>query len=93
MTQLASHTAGTPYLGWYLGLAIGFAVVVVVVVVVAAILTYASRIADQANEAIEAADAAHQSTLGLWDMQRTNESLVAVLEAAREAGRALDGRR
>ncbi len=93
MAVLASHTAGSPHMGWYLGLAIGFVIVVVVVIVVAVILTYASRIADQAQEAIEAADAAHESTLGLWDMQRTTRSLTVVLESARAAGRELEGER
>ena len=93
MAVLASHTSGSPYLGWYVGLAIGFVIVVVVVIVVAAILTYASRIADQARAAVEAVDAAHDSTLGLWDLQRTNRALTDVLEALKAAGRELEGRR
>ncbi len=61
--QLATHTAGDPYLGWYIGLGVGFFVVVVVVAVVALLLTYATRIGDRAQEAAEALVEAREGTL------------------------------
>ncbi len=88
---LAAHTAGSPYLDWYLGLAIGCAVVVVVVAVVALLLTFASRIGDHAMEATQAAGEARESTFRLEQLQATNEAADGVLEALRAVRRAVQG--
>ncbi len=85
--QLATHTAGDPYLGWYIGLGVGFFVVVVVVAVVALLLTYATRIGDRAQEAAEALLEAREGTLGLRALRGANDSAEATLEAARAARR------
>lgn len=77
--------------GWYLGLVIGFAVVAVVVVVVATILTLAARIARQADLATEALDVGRVNTLPLWDVQKTNNAVRAIIQAARTARGALGG--
>jgi hypothetical protein len=83
---LAAHTAGSPHLGWYVGLIIGFAVVLVVVVAVASILTSASRINDQARQAIEAVDLARERTGALWDASRIRRHAGALLDELRASG-------
>ena len=89
---LASHAPGEPHLfGWYLGLVIGFVVVLVVVAVVAPILVRAQRIGKQAKMAIDALDQSRQTTLPLWDVQKTNGNLRRILAAARAARSALGG--
>ncbi len=87
--EIATHTAGDPYFGWYAGLAVGFCVVVVVVAVVALLLTYATRVGDRAQEAVEALIEARQGTLGLHPLRRANDSAEATLEAARASRRPL----
>lgn len=89
---LAEHVGGDGHMfGWYLGLVIGFAVVAVVVVVVATILTLAARIARQADLATEALDVGRVNTLPLWDVQKTNNAVRAIIQAARTARGALGG--
>lgn len=61
--------------GWYLGFAIGAVVVVIVVVVVSWIIISATRIRDQAGQAVRAIDQAHASTLPLWQLHETNQAL------------------
>lgn len=88
----AEHVGGDGHLfGWVLGLIIGFSVVVIVVVVVATILTLAARIAKQANLATEALDVGRVNTLPLWDVQKTNNAVKAIIQAARTARGALGG--
>ncbi|MDQ4044555.1 MAG: hypothetical protein M3173_03785 [Chloroflexota bacterium] len=88
--RIAEH--GEPHMfGWYLGLAIGFAIVWVVVIVVAAILSRASRIAKQAQEAITALDYGRVTTLPLWDVDQVNSSANAILDRLTEAREALEG--
>ena len=77
--------------GWYVGLAVGFAVVLVVVVIVAALLTYASRIARQAHAGIDAVERPRQNTLVLWDLQRLNASIRRLTRDARAARVGLGG--
>jgi len=83
--EIATHTAGDPYFGWYLGLVIGFFVVVVVVAVVAVLLTFATRIGDGAQAAIEALVEAREGMLGLRALGGANDSAEATLDAARAA--------
>lgn len=82
-----------PYDGWWIGLGIGFAIVVVVVVLVAAILTYASRIADQALSGIELMDEARAGTLSVWRLQQTNVSVTGIWKAAESVRGILAGMR
>ena len=70
---------------WWLGLSIGFAIVVVVVIVVAVILSYASRIGDQAGRALGGLEEVRDGTAPLWEVRKTNNAAVAILEAARSA--------
>lgn len=89
---LAEHVGGEGHLfGWTLGLIIGFTVVAIVVVVVATILTLAARIAKQANQITAVLDEGRVNTLPLWDVQKTNGALRAIIQAARTARGALGG--
>jgi len=77
--------------GFYLGLSIGFAVVVVVVIVVAALLTFASRIGDQAEIAAGALEQVRTNTAALPEVETTNEHALAILAGAKAARGALTG--
>lgn len=78
------HTTGHNE-GWYIGLGIGFAIVVVVVVIVAMILALAARIGAQAREGIDAMDEARDTTLPVWEVQKTNTLLTAIWRTAESA--------
>lgn len=91
MLAVATHLAGNPYSGWWVGLFVGFGLVVVVVAVVAALLTSASRLGDQAQAAIEAFDAARAGTGALARLEGTNETAQEILAATRAAREALPG--
>lgn len=77
--------AGSANSDWYLGLTLGFVIVTVVVIVVAVILTYASRISDQAALANEGLEEVRTGTAPLWEVRKTNVAGVAILGAARTA--------
>jgi hypothetical protein len=79
------------YVGWYVGLGIGFVVVSAVVVLVAMILTLASRIGAQARIGIEAMDEARAATLPVWEIQTINSSTTAIWRAAESARKLLGG--
>lgn len=66
------------YVGWYVGLGIGFAIVAVVVVIVASLLTLATRIGSQARDGIELMDEARAATLPTWEIQKINASATAI---------------
>lgn len=93
MLPLAAHTAQNAYAGWWAGLVIGFVVVVVVVIVVALILTFASRIGDQTQDAIEVFDAARAGTSPLAGLDDTRTAAQEILTAMRSAREALPGAR
>jgi hypothetical protein len=76
---------------WYVGLAIGFAIVVVVVIIAASILALAARIGAQAREGIDAMDEARVSTLPVWEIQKTNVLLTGIWRAAEAARKSLQG--
>jgi hypothetical protein len=76
---------------FYVGLGLGFVAVVAVVVLVAAILTFASRIAVQAQIAADALEQVRNSTAALPEVHTTNEHALAILEGARTARGALTG--
>ncbi len=94
MIQLAQQSdvgRSTEYLGWYVGLGIGFTIIVVVVVLVATILTYAARIGSQARGGIERMDDARETTLPVWEIQKINVSTTAIWRAAESARKLLGG--
>ncbi len=82
---LASHTVGSPYFAWYLGLILGFAAVVVVVVLAAVLLPLASRLGDQARQAGEVATLASRGAPPAPALRRANDSAEAILDLARRA--------
>lgn len=77
--------------GWYVGFAVGFAVIVVVVVIVATILNLASKISQQAQDAVEALDDGQANSLPMWDVSATNRIATAILRNARKARSAVEG--
>lgn len=83
--------ADTSYYGWYVGLAIAFAVIVVVVAVVATILTLALRIVEQAHQAIAGLQAVHENTNILPAISDVNQTGLAILSAAQTARAAAGG--
>lgn len=76
---------------WYIGIAIGFAIVVVVVIVASSILALASRIGRQAREGIDLMDEARAATLPVWELQKTNVALTGIWKAAESARLSLQG--
>lgn len=83
--MVLAQAAEPSMFGWYLGFAIGGAVVVVVVLVVGTIIFYAERIGRQAEMAAEAISEAYRNTLPLWEVADTNRSAHGILEDARTA--------
>ena len=77
--------------GWYVGLAVGFAVIVVVVALVASILTLAARISDQAPLATAGLEAVAENTSLIPAVDTVNQSGLAILKACRAARTALGG--
>ncbi|MDQ3719180.1 MAG: hypothetical protein M3350_00045 [Actinomycetota bacterium] len=91
LAQQEQVTRSTEYVGWYVGLGIGFTIVAVVVVLVAMILTLAARIGSQAREGIEGMEAARAATHPVWEIQKINVSATAIWRAAESARRLLGG--
>ena len=81
--------AGSVNSDWYLGLTLGFVIVTVVVIVVAVILSYASRIADQARLANEGLEEVRAGTAPLWAVRNTNATGIVILGATRTAREAV----
>jgi Sec-independent protein translocase protein TatA len=71
--------------GFYVGLGLGFVVVVVVVVLVAMILTFASRIGDQAHAAADVIGEIRDNTTVLNEIQTTNRHATSILSAMQSA--------
>ncbi len=84
--------AGAVLTGWYVGLTIGAVIVAAVVVLVAIILGLARRISVQARTITGALNEARVNTLGLWDVDKVNESLRRAIKYAQEARGTLGGR-
>ncbi len=82
---MSKATQDPSFLGWWVGISIGFAVVVVVVILVAMILTYASRILDQAITGIGAMDMARANTDPVWRIQEINVSSTSIWRTAEKA--------
>lgn len=80
---LAEHIPQAPNLGWFIGLGIGFGVVVVVVAVLAALITFASRISDQTQEALGYLERSAGEGSSTSDVDDPADSARALLEAAR----------
>lgn len=91
LAQQAEVGTSAEYVGWYVGLGIGFVVVSAVVVLVAMILTLASRIGAQARIGIEAMDEARAATVPVWEIQTINSSTTAIWRAAESARKLLGG--
>lgn len=91
LAQQGEVGVSAEYVGWYVGLGIGFVVVVAVVVLVAIILTVADRIGTQARTGVEAVDEARVTTLAVWEVPKINASAVAILRAAEAARKHLGG--
>jgi hypothetical protein len=85
------RTVDPSFTGWWISIAIGFTVVVVVVICVAMILTYASRILDQAITGIAAMDMARSNTDPVWGLQDINVSATAIWRDAERARKLLEG--
>lgn len=68
--------------GWLLGFVIGAVVVVIVVIVVLAIIWLASRIRDQAREAVEHLDRARRETEALWELGVTARAAAEMVGAS-----------
>lgn len=86
---LAAQATHSSDAGWYIGLSVGFAVVVVVVAVVALVLTYAGRIVDQTQAALDAARTSEQAMSGV---SRESRSVGGLRDASQGARRALPER-
>ncbi len=84
-------TQDPTFAGWWTGIGIGFIVVVVVVILVAFILTYASRILDQAITGIGAMDMARSNTDPVWGLQDINVSSTKIWRSAEKARHLLEG--
>ena len=79
------------FMGWWIGITIGFAVVVVVVILVAMILTYAARIRDQAQDGIGRMDMLRANTDPVWRIQEINVSSTGIWRTAERARKLLEG--
>jgi uncharacterized membrane protein len=79
------------FMGWWVGISIGFAVVVVVVILVAMILTYAARIRDQAQDGIGRMDMARANTDSVWRIQEINIAATGIWRSAEKARKLLEG--
>lgn len=88
LTLAAQNSSNT---GYFIGLILGFVAVVAVVVLVAVILTFASRIADQAQLAAETLEGIRDSTDALPEVNTLNDHAIAILEGAKTARGALTG--
>jgi len=76
---------------WYIGLALGVAVVAVAAGIVITILVLASRISQQARTAVDAVDTVKAQTDELHGIARINDSGVRILQAARALRKAAVG--
>jgi uncharacterized membrane protein len=74
---------------FYVGLSLGFLVVVVVVVLVAAIITFATRVGDQAHAAADVLETVRGNTDVLKEIRATGEHATAILSVLRSARGAL----
>jgi hypothetical protein len=89
---IAQSVAGEPHLfGWYLGFAITFALIVVVVVEVQAILMLARKIGTQAQAAIQGLEEAFTYTAPLFDLQKTVDHAVAIVDGLYTTRKGLGG--
>ena len=77
--------------GSYVGLILSFLVVTVVVVLVSVILTYTTRIADQAEVVADVLLEVKQNTDVLPAVATTNQHALAILQGAKTARGALTG--
>lgn len=77
--------------GWWIGYAIGAAVVVIVALLVLILIATARRIAATAKDATGALREAQQRSEALWEIKTTNAVAKDILNGARQAREALGG--
>lgn len=77
--------------GFYVGLGIGFVIVIVVVALVAPLLSIASHISEQAEDAAPPLEQTRKNVAILPQTAVTNDHAVAILAAAKAARGALTG--
>lgn len=75
--------------GWFIGIAFGVIVVLVVVVLVVTLITAASRIHGEAQQAIETLQKVRGTTQPLHGVDQLNSSASGILEGARAARKGL----
>lgn len=78
--------------GWYVGMALGVAVILVAAVIVVTIVALAQRIATQARTAVAGVETVRDRTDGLDGVPRINDSGVRILHAARALRKVAVGR-
>lgn len=83
--------AATNLTGWWVGCAIGAAIVVVVAVLVLTIIVTARRIAAVAEDATRSLVLARDRTEVLWEVNTTNTVASDILAGAKQARAALGG--
>lgn len=82
--------------GWVIGYVLGTVIVLVVVAILLLMIAGAQRAATRAEEILAALRDAERTTLGLWEVAKTNaaaDRIVAGATAAREALETRGGRR
>lgn len=88
MTLAAEHLTG-----WWIGYAIGAAVVLVVAVLLILIIATVRRIAAVAADATESLRTTQERTEALWELATTRTTAKDILASATEARHALGGNR
>lgn len=83
--------AATDLTGWWVGFAIGGAVVAVVAILVVAIIVTAVQIGTVAEDATRALVEARDRSEALWKVKTTNQVATDILDGARAAREALGG--
>jgi hypothetical protein len=69
--------------GWYVGMALGIAVILVAAAIVVTIVVLARRIAEQARTSVAGVDTVRGQTAELPNIARINDSGVRILHSAR----------
>ncbi|MDP8958860.1 MAG: hypothetical protein M3N51_06595 [Actinomycetota bacterium] len=77
--------------GWLIGYVAGAAAVVVVVILLSILILSARKIARQAADIRRALEMAHGNTLGLWEVEATNQTVESITAHAAQARSALGG--
>jgi hypothetical protein len=76
---------GVTLTGWYVGYVIAAVVITIVVVLVARILFLARKIGTQALAITASLNEGREATQCLWEMEKVNDSIRAIIRGAEEA--------